>query len=298
MYHFYTWRKFKLSGLFDVFKCIIFFMYFTIKFIIVHIRVFLIYSTIVLYMSNIFVALTIVRYLSNTHVLDIDILNYTKWTKVFVLLSMFLILCFWYRTIGILWRPFLIPETNQGVCTSLAYCSSRDELVASYRPKVGMSNEIVYSQPSPSPSHTTGHRVDGCHVAFKKEDHHQFSKLGSAYANIDAIRLPKSTIIDLQGCNSLFVSADAVMGDLILQELPSFRSVQHLKVHKHPVRDVKYSYGFDRGLLSCLSDDILHLFCTKGSWTSRLNLWIIYDSYVYPIHDLYAIVICILGMPW
>ncbi|XP_050945082.1 uncharacterized protein LOC103500825 isoform X2 [Cucumis melo] len=161
--------------------------------------------------------------------------------------------------------PFLIPETNQGVCTSLAYCSSRDELVASYRPKVGMSNEIVYSQPSPSPSHTTGHRVDGCHVAFKKEDHHQFSKLGSAYANIDAIRLPKSTIIDLQGCNSLFVSADAVMGDLILQELPSFRSVQHLKVHKHPVRDVKYSYGFDRGLLSCLSDDILHLFCTKGS---------------------------------
>lgn len=103
-------------------------------------------------------------------------------------------------------------------------------------------------------------------MAFKKEDNlQQFSKLGSAYANIDAIRLPKSTIIDLQDCNSLFVSADAVMDDLVLQELPSFRSVQHLKVHKHPVRDVKYSCGFDRGLLSCLSDDTLHLFCTKGS---------------------------------
>lgn len=164
--------------------------------------------------------------------------------------------------------PFLVPETNQGVCTSLAYCSSRDEIVASYRPKVGMSSEIAYSQPSPSPSpsHTAGHRVEGCHVAFKKEDNlQQFSKLGSAYANIDAIRLPKSTIIDLQDCNSLFVSADAVMDDLVLQELPSFRSVQHLKVHKHPVRDVKYSCGFDRGLLSCLSDDTLHLFCTKGS---------------------------------
>ncbi|XP_038882130.1 E3 ubiquitin-protein ligase RFWD3 isoform X2 [Benincasa hispida] len=161
--------------------------------------------------------------------------------------------------------PFLVPETNQGVCTSLAYCLGRDEIVASYRPKVGMSNEIVYSQPSPSPSHTAGHGVVGCHVAFKKEDNlQQFSKLGSAYAYVDAIRLPKSTIIDLQDCNSLFVSADAVMGDLILQELPSFRSIQHLKVHKHPVRDVKYSCGLDRGLLSCLSDDTLHLFCTKG----------------------------------
>lgn len=184
---------------------------------------------------------------------------------------------FWYSIIAILWRPFLVPETNQGVCTSLAYCSNRDEIVASYRPKVGMSSEIAYSQPSPSPSHATGHRVEGWHVAFKKEkDLQKFWKLGSAYANIDAIRLPKSTIIDLQDCSSLFVSGDAVMGDLILQELPSFRSFQHLKVHKHPVRDVKYSYGFGQGLISCLSDDTLQLFCTKGSWTSMSNLWIIY----------------------
>ncbi|XP_022962838.1 E3 ubiquitin-protein ligase RFWD3 isoform X2 [Cucurbita moschata] len=162
--------------------------------------------------------------------------------------------------------PFLVPETNQGVCTSLAYCSSRDEIVASYRPKVGMPSEIPYSQISPSPSHTAGHRVDGCHMAFKKEENFQkFSKLGSARANIDAIRLPKSTIIDLQDCSSLFVFGDAVMNELILQELPSFRSFQHLKVHKHPVRDVKYSYGFGRGLLSCLSDDTLQLLCTKGS---------------------------------
>lgn len=138
-------------------------------------------------------------------------------------------------------------------------------MVASYRPRVGMSSEIAYSQLSPSPSHTAGHRVEGSHVAFKKEENFHFSKLGSTYANIDAIRLPKSTIIDFQYCSSLFVSGDAVMGELILQELPSFTPVQHLKVHKHPIRDVKYSYGYSRGLLSCISDDTLQLFCTKGS---------------------------------
>ncbi|XP_022143754.1 E3 ubiquitin-protein ligase RFWD3 isoform X1 [Momordica charantia] len=160
--------------------------------------------------------------------------------------------------------PFLVPETNQGVCTSLAYCSSRGEIVASYRPKVGTSSETAYTQLSPAPSHTAGHRVEGCHVAFKKERNFQFSKLGSGYANIDTIRLPKSAIIDFQDCSSMFVSGDSVMGELTLHELTSFRSVQRLKVHKHPVRDVKYSYGLGRGLLSCISDDILQLFITEG----------------------------------
>lgn len=101
-------------------------------------------------------------------------------------------------------------------------------------------------------------------MAFKKERNFQFSKLGSGYANVDTIRLPKSAIIDFQDCSSMFVSGDSVMGELTLQELTSFRSVQRLKVHKHPVRDVKYSYGLGRGLLSCISDDILQLFITEG----------------------------------
>ncbi|KAJ0970159.1 hypothetical protein J5N97_023036 [Dioscorea zingiberensis] len=66
-------------------------------------------------------------------------------------------------------RPSLIPGMeNQGVCISLACSSSTDELIASYRPKVG-GNDTSSSQSSASPSTPiSGSGKVGTHVLIKR----------------------------------------------------------------------------------------------------------------------------------
>ncbi|KAK2981191.1 hypothetical protein RJ640_007125 [Escallonia rubra] len=158
--------------------------------------------------------------------------------------------------------PYLVPESeNQGVCISLASCPKSDDIVASFRPKVEMSSEMTLSQSFPTPSTSlTGHGVQGSHVLYKRLGGRRYQKLGSTCANVDDLRLPKSAILDRGNHNLLFASADDTRRELVLQELPSLRAVQHLTSPSHPIRDVKYTRVGEKELLSCLSDDMLQLF--------------------------------------
>ncbi|KAL6987345.1 RING-type E3 ubiquitin transferase [Sarracenia purpurea var. burkii] len=164
-------------------------------------------------------------------------------------------------------RPFLVPESqNQGVCIALAYSPSSNHIVASFRPKVEMSTEITVSQPSLTPvTPLMGHGVQGSHILYKTMGDGCYRKLGSVCANVNDVRLPKSAIIDIPNHNLQFASSNEVTCELVLQELPSFMVVQRLKSQKHPIRDVKYTHELSSGLLSCLSEDRLHLFSTKTS---------------------------------
>ncbi|XP_011018781.1 PREDICTED: E3 ubiquitin-protein ligase RFWD3 [Populus euphratica] len=161
-------------------------------------------------------------------------------------------------------RPFLIPQTtNQGVCISLAYCASSDDIVVSYRPRVEMSNE-VFSQTLLKPSPVTGQGVLGSHLHLKRVGSN-YEKLGIACSTVSGIRLPKSSIIDRPNQKPLFVTGDEVSCGLILQELPSFTATQRLKSHQHCIYDVKYTSTHSQGLLGCLSEDTVQLFSTKLS---------------------------------
>ncbi|XP_027351606.1 E3 ubiquitin-protein ligase RFWD3 isoform X2 [Abrus precatorius] len=159
-------------------------------------------------------------------------------------------------------RPLMVPETdNQGVCISLAYCPSSDDIVGSYRPKFDMSMDVPLSQPSPTP-YTTGQVVQGSHVLFNGMGSHRFQKVGSSYANVNKIRLPKCVIIDIENQSRFFASGDEVTCDLVLHELPSFRVLQQFKMPAQ-ARDLRYSPS--RGILGCLSENTLQLFKAKLS---------------------------------
>ncbi|KAJ7976907.1 E3 ubiquitin-protein ligase RFWD3 [Quillaja saponaria] len=161
--------------------------------------------------------------------------------------------------------PYLVPETeNRGVCISLAYCPSSDDIVASYRPKVDMTGDILVSQPSLTPFQINGQGIQGSHVSFKRMGSN-FQQLGSTCANVSDVRLPKSAIIDTESGSRFFASGDEVTSELILQELPSFTVLQHFKSSEHPMRDLKYSHALGVGLLGCLSESSLQLFSTKLS---------------------------------
>ncbi|TKY62117.1 E3 ubiquitin-protein ligase RFWD3 [Spatholobus suberectus] len=159
-------------------------------------------------------------------------------------------------------RPLMVPETgNQGVCISLAYCPSSDDIVVSYRPKFDMSTDVPLSQPSPTPL-TSGHGVQGTHVLFNGMGSHHFQMVGSSYANVSKIRLAKCVIMDTENQSRLFASWDEVTCDLVLHELPSFRVLQQFKMPAL-VRDLRYSPS--HGILGCLSENTLQLFYSKHS---------------------------------
>ncbi|XP_044472732.1 E3 ubiquitin-protein ligase RFWD3-like [Mangifera indica] len=162
-------------------------------------------------------------------------------------------------------RSYLVPETkNKGVCISLAYCPSSDEIVASFRPRVEMSNEIIASQSVSTPP-VVEQGIPGIRVLLKKVGCYDYQKLGFSSTTVNDIRLPKSTIINLEDEKQLFASGEEVTCELILQKLPSFSGVQCLQSQNHPIRDVKYINAHDQGLLSCLSEDALQLFTANVS---------------------------------
>ncbi|KAF2307427.1 hypothetical protein GH714_028484 [Hevea brasiliensis] len=132
-------------------------------------------------------------------------------------------------------RPSLVPQTaNQGVCISLAHCPSSDDIVATFRPKVEMTNEMSVSQLSPTPCSIIGQRVLGSHLHLKRENE-----------------------------KPLFAVGDEETLGLILQELPTFTFTQNLKSHKHHICDIKCTSTLSQGLLGCLSEDRLQLFSSK-----------------------------------
>lgn len=151
---------------------------------------------------------------------------------------------------------------NQGVCISLAYCPSSDNIVASYRPKFDMSVDVPISQPSPTPL-SAGHGVQGTHVLFNRTGSNHFQKVGSSYANVSKIRLPKCVIMDIENQSRLFASWDEVTCDLVLHELPSFRVLQRFRIPGTQARDLRYSPS--HGILGCLSGNTLQLFYSKHS---------------------------------
>ncbi|KAI6698056.1 hypothetical protein NL676_018175 [Syzygium grande] len=108
-------------------------------------------------------------------------------------------------------RPTLVSESaDGGVCISLAYCPSSDEVVATYRPKVEMYNEITTSQPLSTPSPPVGGRaIQGYHMHFRRAGS-SYRKLGTTCANVSDVRLPKSAIVNLENRNRLFASGDEV----------------------------------------------------------------------------------------
>ncbi|KHN09533.1 hypothetical protein glysoja_016632 [Glycine soja] len=159
-------------------------------------------------------------------------------------------------------RPLMVPETdNQGVCISLAYCPSSDDIVASYRPKYDMSMDLRHSQPSPTPPRTQ-HGVQGTHVLFNRMGSHHFQKVGSSYASVSKFLLPKCVIMDIEDQSRLFASLNEDTRDLVLHALPSFSVLQQLKMQAQG-RDLRYSPS--HGILGCLSENTLQLF-SKRSW--------------------------------
>ncbi|KAK7285006.1 hypothetical protein RJT34_19761 [Clitoria ternatea] len=159
-------------------------------------------------------------------------------------------------------RPIMVPENdNQGVCISLAYCPSSDDIVLSYRPKFDMSMDVPLSQTSPTP-HMTGQGVQGSHVLFNRMGSPHFQKVGSSYANVSKIRLPKCVVMDIENQSRLFASVDEVTCDLVLHELPSFRVIQQFKMPAQ-ARDLRYSPS--HRILGSLSENTLQLFSAKLS---------------------------------
>ncbi|KAJ8532807.1 hypothetical protein K7X08_015696 [Anisodus acutangulus] len=62
-------------------------------------------------------------------------------------------------------RPCLVPELeNQGICISLACGDRNDDIVASFRPKLEISGDMVASQVFPTPVSTMDQAVEGSHV--------------------------------------------------------------------------------------------------------------------------------------
>ncbi|KAK4833512.1 hypothetical protein QYF36_006291 [Acer negundo] len=137
--------------------------------------------------------------------------------------------CHW-DFVGAEVRSYMVPETeNQGVCISLAYSPSSDDIVASFRPRVETFNDIAVSQPAVTPSPLIGQGIPGSRVLLKKEGINHYQKLGSSTTMVNDIRLPKSTIIDMGNQKRLFASAEEVSNELILHEFPSFSAVQYLE---------------------------------------------------------------------
>ncbi|XAR69148.1 hypothetical protein NMG60_11000632 [Bertholletia excelsa] len=166
---------------------------------------------------------------------------------------------------GVAERPFFVPESeNQGVCIALAYSPSSNHIVATFRPKVEMSTDMALTQPSLTPATSlVGQAVQGSHVLYKREGNGLYQRLGSTYANVSGIRLPKSVIMDRQNHLPQLVSGDEVTSELVLQELPSFMVDQKLKSRTPPIRDVKYTHNLGFGVLSCLNDGIVQIFSTN-----------------------------------
>ncbi|KAL0874963.1 hypothetical protein Bca101_024668 [Brassica carinata] len=161
-------------------------------------------------------------------------------------------------------RPSLVSETgNPGVCISSSYCPRSDHVVASYRPRVGSSDDNVSTQPTLTQTGANTIGVDGFHVCFKRRGADScFQKLSSTHASVDTIRLPRTAIIDFGqgGRKQIFASCEESTRQLILQDPSTFTVSQRFSLASHhPLQDVKYANMNGYTLLGLLTDDRLQL---------------------------------------
>ncbi|CAL5343310.1 unnamed protein product [Camellia sinensis] len=169
--------------------------------------------------------------------------------------------CVW-NTSGAKERPFLLPELDyKGMCTSLAYSPSSDDIVATYCPKIQMSKETGSSQPH-LPA-VLGQEALSSQIHVKRVAGSFYQKLGSASTHVGNFFLAKSAIINVENCLPMFAYGDDVTCGLTLRDLPSLIVSHILKPHQHPIRDVKYTHSKGSSLLGCISDDKLQLFSVK-----------------------------------
>ncbi|KAH7663040.1 E3 ubiquitin-protein ligase RFWD3 protein [Dioscorea alata] len=170
--------------------------------------------------------------------------------------------CIW-NVGGIGECPSLIPGMeNQGICISLACSSSTDELVASYRPKVEVSNDTAScSQTSSSPSQPiSGCGKVGTHVLIKRLNSTQYFRHRNGFGYVSELRMQKSAIISSECSNPLFVYADESTRGVCLSELPSFQVVNRLMPHPTHILDLRYAKASGPGFLGTISEDKLQLF--------------------------------------
>ncbi|CAH8385626.1 unnamed protein product [Eruca vesicaria subsp. sativa] len=161
-------------------------------------------------------------------------------------------------------RPSLVSETgNPGVCISSSYCPRSDHVVASYRPRVGSSDDNVSTQPTLTQTGVNTIGVDGLHVCLKRRSADSYyQKLSSTHASVDTIRLPRTAIIDFGegGRKQLFASCEESTRQLILQDPSTFTVSQRFSLASHnPLQDVKYANMNGYTLLGLLTDDRLQL---------------------------------------
>ncbi|KAG7553968.1 Zinc finger RING-type [Arabidopsis suecica] len=162
--------------------------------------------------------------------------------------------------------PSLVSETgNPGICISSSYCPRSDHIVASYRPRVGSSDDTVPTQPSltqTGANNSNSNGVDGFHVCHKRRGvDSYYQKLSSTQAIVDPIRLPRTAIIDFGGeGKELFASCDESTRFLIFQDPLTFTITQLFPLSSHlPLQDLKYADVNGSGLLGLLTDDRLQL---------------------------------------
>ena len=164
--------------------------------------------------------------------------------------------------VSLLFRPSLVPETgNPGVCISSSYCPWSDHVVASYRPRVGSSDDTVSTQPTLTQTGANTIGVDGFHVCLRRRGF-CFQKLSSTHASVDTIRLPRTAIVDFGegGRKQLFASCEESTRQLILQDPSTFAVSQRFSLASHhPLQDVKYANVNGYTLLGLLTDDRLQL---------------------------------------
>lgn len=167
--------------------------------------------------------------------------------------------CLWNIN-GALERSFKVPEleSNEASCMSLAYSSSSEDIIATYRPKSQVP--ILLEKESFS---MYGELMPSSLLLVKRVASSFYSKLKSASAQLAHERITKSTIINVENCIPMFSYGNDVSNGLKLLEIPSLAVTQNLKPHQHPILDVKYSQSQGSCVLGCISHDKLQLFSNK-----------------------------------
>nr|CAD1835159.1 unnamed protein product [Ananas comosus var. bracteatus] len=166
-------------------------------------------------------------------------------------------------------RPILIPEMeSQGVCISLACGTpSSDDIVASFRPKVDLTNDAnaISSQISVSPSSMLSNSGKlGSHVLIKRVNGTSFHKDQVGYGNVSGLRMCKSAIISSRSSHSLFAYGDELLHGVRIWRLPSFQEYTVLKPHRSPILDLRYATcPTGPKFLGCVSEEKLQVFSVQ-----------------------------------
>ncbi|BAF27124.2 Os10g0545600 [Oryza sativa Japonica Group] len=164
-------------------------------------------------------------------------------------------------------RPDLLNGMeNHGVCISLA-CNppSSDLLVASFRPKVELSDDgTSQAGKSQSPTPSASGKL-GCHALIRRTSNTSFARDQICRGNVSGLRMSKSAIIPFTGRSNqqhLFAYGDESLRGVRTWRLPSLQTFADLRPHRQPILDLRFAESSSTGerYLGCLSEDRLQVF--------------------------------------